>query len=57
MPHIWSFFTLWLGVLAYLAECISPVEIKGAKLFTTDDGNQFFVRGRTCGGQASAEDR
>lgn len=24
---------------------LSPVEVKGAKLFTSEDGNQFFVRG------------
>lgn len=32
-------------LLAGFALSLSPVEIKGAKLFTTDDGNQFFVKG------------
>lgn len=31
--------------LGTLVQSISPVEAKGAKLFTVDDGNQFFVKG------------
>ena len=34
-----------LVLFATLAHSISPIEIKGAKLFTAEDGNQFFIKG------------
>lgn len=36
----------WTLLLSNIGECISPIEIKGTKLFTSEDGKQFFVKGK-----------
>ena len=45
IPFVGVFLAL-LASFFQIGESISPVEVKGAKLFTVDDGNQFFIKGR-----------